>query len=100
MIVRIADLLARVPKMLQKIKGWVVQLFYRNSKCIAAEIFAQCPLVEHELDIESGRHSGLNFIDLNRTEPMPKQGGVVNTRRVTNRAMPNRIGCDLFNLAA
>ena len=63
-IVGIFHLAAGETQMLQHIEIPVAQLFVGNAEHILAEILAEGPLVESELDLESTRQGRLNGFDL------------------------------------
>ena len=82
----------------QQIKRRVGQLLGRDPQAALAEILAQGPLVEHKADIKSGGQCGLDLLNLTRTEAVADQRGVVDRRRLADRAMADRISHHFRNL--
>jgi hypothetical protein len=56
------------PQVAQQVERRVVQFFLGDAEGAFAEILAQGPLVEDELDVKSGRQRGLDLFNLARAE--------------------------------
>ena len=67
----------------------------RDAELVAAEFLAQRPLVEGELDVEGGRQRLLDLGDRLVGEALGLQRGVVDRRRLRQRAVADRVGLDL-----
>ena len=63
-----------------------------------AEVLAKRPLVEDEADVEGGWQGRLDLLDLGRAEAVADQRRVVDARRLTQRAVTDRVGDDLLDL--
>ena len=75
MIVGRVDIGAGETQMPQQIEGRIVQLGHRNTKRAGAELLPQCPLVEHEPNIESRGQRRFDLFDLGRTKAVADQRG-------------------------
>ena len=60
----------------------------RNAELVAAEVFAERPLVEGELDVEGGRQRLLDLGDGLVGEALGLQRGVVDARRLASVPWP------------
>jgi len=65
----------------------------------AEEILAEGPFVEGEFDVERGRQRGFHLRESLIREALGFQGGNIDRGRVGERAVANRIGLDLRELA-
>ena len=96
-VVRSVDLCLREPKVTQQVKRRVVQFRRRNTEGFLAELFTQRPLVEYKADIKGRFQRGFDLVDLALAKAMTDQRGVVDRGGLTDRAMTNCIGDDLFD---
>src|SRR5579885_2241377 len=74
------------------------KLVGRNFQDVAAEILAERPLVEGELDVEGRRQCLLDLGDGLVGKAFGLEGGVVDRRRLRERAVSHGIGLDLGDL--
>ena len=99
-IVCCVDFGACVAQVAQHIKGWIVQFFLGNAQDFGAELFAQCPLVEHESDVECCAQGAFDFIQFCLAKPIADQACVVDHRRIADCSVTYSIGYDFFDLRA
>ena len=66
---------------------------------VVRKLFAERPLVEHELDVEGGLQRALELGQRLVGEALGLQRGVVDRRRLTQRAVTDGVGLDLGDLA-
>ena len=97
-IVRGLNLIAAEAEMLEKVKGRIVQLRLGDAEHVLAEFCAERPLVEDEADVERRCERPLNLRDFFGAKALPDQRGVVDARRVAERAVAHGVGHDLFDL--
>ena len=74
------------------------QVLGGDAELVAAELLAQRPLVEGELDVEGGRQRLVDLGDRFVGEALGLQRGVVDRRRLRQRAVADRIDLDLGDL--
>ncbi len=67
--------------------------------CVAQEVGAERPFVEGEFDVESGRQRLFHFLDRLVGETFGLQRGVIDRRRLADRAVADRVSDHLGDLA-
>ena len=70
-----------------------------DAEFVAQEVGAERPFVEGELDVEGGRQRLFHLLDRLGREALGLQRGVVDRRRLAERAVADRIGDDLGDVA-
>ena len=93
------DLRAGEAEVAQEVEGRVAQLLGRDAEDARAERLAEGPLVEDEADVEGGGERRLELRDLGLAEAVADQRGVVDLRRLAERAVADGVGDDLLDLA-
>ena len=79
----------------QQVEGRQRQVLGADAELVAAELLAQRPLVEGELDVEGGRQRLLDLGDGLVGEALGLERCVVDGRRLRQRAVADRIDLDL-----
>ena len=92
------DFGAGIAKVAQQVKRRIVQLFGRDTQRLGTEILAQSPLVEHEPDVKGRGQCRFDLVQFLLTKPVADQRGMVDHRRIADRAMPHSIGNDFLDL--
>ena len=82
----------------QQVEAVVVELLVGDLEHRLAEVFAQGPLVEDELDVEGRGQARLDLLDLGIAEALGAQLRMVQGGRVLQRAMAHGITDDLLDL--
>ena len=100
MIVCCVDFGPCVAQVAQHIKGWVVQLYLGNAQDFGAELFAQCPPVEHETDVKCCAQGAFDLIQLCLAKSIADQACVVDHRRIADCSMSYGVGYDFLDLCA
>ncbi len=77
----------------------IAELFIGELQYVLAEVFAQRPLVESELDVECALESGIQGFDLLIGEALGLQRRRVDARRLIDVAVTDSIGFDFGDLA-
>ena len=92
------DLALGEAQMRQQVEGRVGEIGRLHRQRVAAELLAERPLVERELDVEGGRQRLLDQRDGFVGEALGLQRRVVDARRLREIAVADRIGLDLGDL--
>ena len=83
------------PSAAEQVESGRGEVLGRDVERVAAEVFAQRPFVEHELDVEGGRQRLLDFGDRFVGEALGLQGRVVDGGRLRQPAVADGVGLDL-----
>ena len=92
------DLALGEAEMLEQVEGGRGESLGRDLQRVAAELFAQRPLVEGELDVEGGGQRLLHLGDGLVGEALGLQRRVVDAGRLRQRAVADRVDLDLGDL--
>src|SRR6185437_1933531 len=79
----------------EEVEGGQSEILGGNAEFVAAEVLAQRPLVESELDVEGRRQRFLDLGDRFVGEALGLERGVVDRWRLRQRAVADRVGLDL-----
>jgi hypothetical protein len=82
----------------QHVEADVVELCGREAQHPGAELFAERPLVEGELDVEGGAETLLDRLDLRLAETLGLEGLMADGGRAGERAAADRVRDDLVDL--
>ena len=82
----------------EQVEGRGGEVFGGDAELVAAEVLAQRPLVEGELDVEGGRQRLFDLGDGLVGEALGLQRGVVDRGRLRQRAVADRVGLDLGDI--
>ncbi len=74
------------------------EVFGADAELVAQEVGAERPLVEGELDVERGRQRLFDFRDRFVAKALGLQRGVIDRRRLAERAVADSINLDLGDL--
>ena len=92
------DLGAGEAEVAQEVEGGVAQLLGGDAEDLGAELLAERPLVEDEADVEGGGERRFELLDLGLAEAVADERGVVDLRRLAERAVADGVGDDLLDL--
>ena len=92
------DLALAEAKRGEQVEGGRGEVLGGDAELVAAEVFAQRPLVEGELDVEGCRQRLLDLGDRFVGEALGLQRGVVDRGRLRQRAVADRVGLDLGDI--
>ena len=95
--VRLVDLGPGEAEFPEHVEGHVIELLLAEAEHVGAELTAERPLVEHELDVERGRQLLLDGTELRRREALGFQSVVIDAWRILQRAVADRIVDDAFD---
>src|ERR1700728_5171821 len=74
------------------------EVFGADAEFLAQEVRTQRPLVERELDVESGRQRLFHFLDRFVAKALGLERGVVDRRRLAERTVADGVDLDLADL--
>ena len=86
------------PRNAQHVEAVVIELRIADFQHVAAEVLAERPLVEHELDVEGRCQPGFDLGNLLVTKALGPQCSMIEGRSIRQRAMAHGIGDDLLDL--
>src|SRR5690606_8221669 len=93
------NILTRKSERWQHFKRKIVELLIRELQNFFAEIFAQRPFIEGELDIKSTLESSIQRFNFLISKALSLQRSRIDTRSLIEVAVTNRIGLNFSNLA-
>ena len=93
------DLALGEAEMREQVEARRGEVFGVDAELVAQEFGAQRPFVEDELDVEGGRQRLFHLLDRFRRKAFGLERGVVDRRRLAERAVTDRIGDDLGDVA-
>ena len=93
------DLALGEAEMREQVEARGGEVFGVDAEFIAKKFGAQRPFVEGELDVEGGRQRLFHFLDRFGRKAFGLQRGVIDRRGLAERAVADRIGDDLGDIA-